>query len=139
MMRLVSGLCAGVLFGLGLAVSQMVNPAKVLGFLDVAGDWDPSLAFVMGAAIPVSALGIWLGRRQAAPWFAPTFSGPTRVRLDPRLLGGAAMFGVGWGRVGLCPGPALASVLGGSWDVALFVAAMLGGMAAFDSAALAPD
>ena len=106
----------------------MVNPAKVLGFLDLAGDWDPSLAFVMAAAIPVAALGFRLGGRMEAPLCDIAFAPPARRRIDARLLGGAALFGIGWGIAGYCPGPALASLGFGGWPVLVFVAAMLGGM-----------
>jgi len=131
MARIFAALAAGLVFGLGLVVSQMVNPAKVLAFLDIAGDWDPSLAFVMGAAIPVAALGVALGKRRAAPLCAPAFAGPSRTELDGRLALGAVIFGVGWGLAGYCPGPALASISFGGGPVLLFLAAMLAGMAGF--------
>lgn len=124
----ISAVC-GLLFGAGLAVSGMTNPAKVLAFLDVFGDWDPSLAFVMAVALAVSAVGFAVARRRSRPWRAAAFAIPTRRDLDRRLIGGAALFGVGWGLVGLCPGPALANLSRGSGDVALFVAAMLAGVA----------
>jgi uncharacterized membrane protein YedE/YeeE len=114
---------AGLLFGLGLTVSAMIDPGKVLGFLDIAGDWDPSLIFVMAGGIPVAALGYVFGRRDK-----PAI--PTAI--DRRLLLGAALFGVGWGLVGYCPGPALASLGFGNPSTVLFVAAMLTGMAAFE-------
>jgi uncharacterized membrane protein YedE/YeeE len=126
-----AALAAGAVFGLGLIVSGMANPAKVLAFLDIAGDWDPSLAFVMGGAIPVAALGFALAKRRAAPLCAARFSPPTRQGLDARLLGGAALFGIGWGLAGFCPGPALASFTFAGWKALLFVAAMLLGMAGF--------
>jgi uncharacterized membrane protein YedE/YeeE len=126
-----SAFASGLLFGLGLIVSQMVNPAKVLGFLDVFGDWDPSLAFVMGGAVAVSALGYRFARRRGAPVLAPRLEIPTRRDLDPRLIGGAALFGIGWGLVGLCPGPALTALTFGPWQVVVFVAAMIAGMALF--------
>jgi hypothetical protein len=122
-----AGLC-GVVFGAGLAVSGMTNPAKVLAFLDVFGRWDPTLALVMGSALAVSALGFSLARGRARPWLAETFSIPTRSDIDARLIGGAALFGVGWGLVGLCPGPALANLGRGSGDVAVFVGAMVAGV-----------
>ncbi len=123
-------LLAGLVFGVGLYVSQMVNPAKVLGFLDVAGNWDPSLAFVMGGALAVAALGNAFARARPAPLAAASFQWPTSRQIDARLVGGAALFGVGWGLVGFCPGPALAGLAFGLWPVALFVTAMLIGMAA---------
>src|SRR5512145_2928214 len=104
---ILSAFASGLLFGLGLIVSQMVNPAKVVGFLDVFGTWDPSLALVMGGAVAVSALGTVLARRRGVPVLASRQEIPTRRDLDPRLIGGAALFGIGWGLIGLCPGPAL--------------------------------
>jgi uncharacterized membrane protein YedE/YeeE len=118
-------------FGLGLTVSGMINPAKVLNFLDLVGHWDPSLAFVMAGAIPVAAIGYALARRRSAPLCAPAFFGPTKTRVDARLVSGAALFGIGWGLVGYCPGPALAALGFGNWRTVLFVAAMLVGMGAF--------
>jgi len=131
MPRILAALAAGLLFGIGLVVSGMTNPAKVLNFLDIAGAWDPSLAFVMGGAIPIGALGFALGKRRAAPLWAPGFSPPAKTSLDARLIGGAVLFGLGWGLAGFCPGPALASLGFGGWKVVLFVAAMLAGMAVF--------
>ena len=131
MKRIAVALAAGLLFGLGLTVSGMVNPAKVLGFLDVAGEWDPSLAFVMGCAIPVAAVGFAVARRRRAPVCDTNFVGPTSTRIDARLVVGASLFGVGWGLAGYCPGPALASLSFGGSTVLLFVASMLAGMALF--------
>lgn len=128
---IVSAFAAGLLFGLGLIVSQMVNPAKVLGFLDIFGAWDPSLALVIGGAVAVSALGYVVARRRGVPVLAPRLEIPTRRDLDPRLIGGAALFGIGWGLVGLCPGPALIGLTFGPWPVFVFVAAMIVGMAIF--------
>lgn len=127
-MRTLTAAICGIVFGAGLAVSGMTNPAKVLGFLDVTGHWDPTLALVMGGALAVSAVGFAVARRSARPWFAETFSLPTRRDIDRELLMGAALFGVGWGLVGLCPGPALASLWRASGEVSLFVAAMIGGV-----------
>ena len=129
--RLLITLAAGLLFGLGLTVSGMINPAKVLNFLDVAGHWDPSLALVMAGAIPVAAIGFAAARRLSAPLYAPAFAAPASRRMDARLVGGAVLFGIGWGLVGYCPGPALASLGFGTWQTLLFVAAMLVGMGAF--------
>ncbi len=128
---IVSAFVSGLLFGLGLIVSQMVNPAKVLGFLDIFGAWDPSLALVMGGAVAVSALGTLLAKRRGVPVLAPRLEIPTRRDLDPRLIRGAALFGIGWGLVGLCPGPALTALPFGPWQVFAFVAAMIAGMAVF--------
>jgi uncharacterized membrane protein YedE/YeeE len=121
----------GALFALGLGLSGMTRPDKVLGFLDVAGRWDPSLAFVMGAAVLVATLGFaWTLRRRAPRWDAD-FHLPARTRVDAALVGGAALFGVGWGLSGYCPGPALLAVVGGDRRAWTFVAAMLVGMAAY--------
>ena len=123
------GLLAGLIFGAGLALSDMVNPARVQAFLDVAGDWDPTLAFVMGAALVPSAIAYLIHRRMYRPLLEPRFSIPESRLLDRTLLLGAALFGVGWGLVGLCPGPAFAGLVLGAWQPWLFVFAMLGGMA----------
>jgi uncharacterized protein len=128
MARILTALVAGTIFGVGLAVSQMVDPAKVVAFLDLAGNWDPSLAFVMGGAVAVSAVGfrIVLGRGQ--PLLEPSFSLPISRSVDPRLILGAALFGIGWGISGFCPGPAVASLAFGLPESVLFLAAMVGGM-----------
>jgi uncharacterized membrane protein YedE/YeeE len=131
MPKLLIALLAGLLFGLGLTVSQMIDPQKVLGFLDLYGDWDPSLAFVMAGAIPVAALGFWLAGPRAAPFCAADFARPSQVGIDRRLASGAVLFGIGWGLVGYCPGPAVASLGFGNPGTWLFVAAMLVGMLGF--------
>jgi uncharacterized membrane protein YedE/YeeE len=133
MQRLISALVAGVLFGLGLTVSHMIDPVKVLGFLDISGDWDPSLAFVTLGALIVAAPTYALSRRLHAPLCAEGFALPTATRVDRRLVVGALLFGVGWGLVGYCPGPALALIGFGGGRTLLFVAAMLVGMAVFTS------
>jgi uncharacterized membrane protein YedE/YeeE len=130
-MRVLAALIAGLLFGLGLTISGMINPAKVLGFLDVAGDWDPSLALVMAAAIPIAAAGFAIGKKREAPLCARAFILPTKTAIDIRLIAGAVMFGVGWGLAGYCPGPALASLGFAGWRTAVFVAALAAGMALF--------
>ncbi len=139
MRRVLAALASGTLFGLGLTLSRMVDPAKVLGFLDVTGDWDPSLALVLLGATGTAAIGFRfvLGRR-VAPLFAETFSLPTARNIDRRLVVGAAIFGVGWGLVGLCPGPALAGLSLAFRPVAMFVAAMLAGMTVFELIGHAP-
>ncbi|MBB2960612.1 YeeE/YedE family protein [Methylobacterium sp. R2-1] len=126
--HLAAVLISGLLFGFGLAVSGMMDPERVLGFLDFAGAWDPSLAFVLGGAVGVSALGYGLKARMRRPLLAPRFEVPTNPRPDARLLGGAALFGIGWGLAGFCPGPALAGLVLGLPSILLFVAAMLVGM-----------
>jgi hypothetical protein len=132
-----AALLAGIVFGAGLALADMTNPAKVQNFLDFFGGWDPSLAFVMGAALVVSAIGSRAAQRRRAPWLAATFSIPRRGNLDARLIAGAALFGVGWGLGGLCPGPALAGLLQGVPEVYLFVAAMAAGVLLHDLAGAA--
>lgn len=119
---------SGLLFGIGLGVSGMTLPSKVLGFLDVAGDWDPSLAFVMVGAIAVYAGLSWLIRKRPSPWFRSQFAIPTRRDLDPRLIAGAALFGVGWGIGGFCPGPALVTLGAALPSAIVFTAAMIAGM-----------
>ncbi len=122
------GLIVGLIFGAGLALSDMVNPARVLAFLDLAGQWDPTLAFVMGGALVPSALGYWLSRRMQRPLMARDFRIPQNRLVEPQLLAGAAIFGIGWGLVGFCPGPAIASLGFGLLPAWLFVFAMLAGM-----------
>ncbi len=128
-MRLLISLVAGSLFGLGLVLSDMVNPDRVLAFLDVAGGrWDPSLAFVMiGALVPMFAAWTW-SRRQGYPLAGGRFPEPPIFGPDSRLIAGAALFGAGWGLVGLCPGPALSSMTLGGMPVLIFVGAMIAGM-----------
>jgi uncharacterized membrane protein YedE/YeeE len=128
--QIAAALVSGSIFGVGLALAGMTNPAKVLSFLDFTGGWDPTLALVMGSALAVNAIGYALTRRRARPLFAERFALPTRADLDARLISGAALFGVGWGLVGLCPGPALASLARGEPEVLGFVAAMAAGMLA---------
>ena len=128
MPRTLIALFAGMLFGLGLAVSGMMNPAKVVGFLDVAGDWDPTLAFVMGGALLVTIPAFRVILNRPRPLLADGFALPTKSALDARLLGGAALFGVGWGLSGFCPGPAVAALVTGLTPVFAFVAAMVAGM-----------
>lgn len=125
--------CVGLLFGIGLIVSGMSDPAKVLNFLDVAaiasGDWDASLAFVMAGAVSVAFIGYRLVLRRPSPLLADRFQVPTRTEIDGRLISGAALFGLGWGLAGFCPGPALVALGSGQNLVWLFVGAMLAGMA----------
>ena len=126
--RILPGLIVGLIFGAGLALSDMVNPARVQAFLDVAGAWDPTLMYVMGAAILPSAIAHLIRRRMSRPLLEDRFSVPENRRLDRPLMLGAALFGIGWGLVGFCPGPALAGLVLGAWQPWLFVAAMLAGM-----------
>jgi uncharacterized protein len=122
---------AGVLFSAGLAVSQMTQASKVVGFLDVTGAWDPSLAFVMVGAIGVHLVLQRLIRRRGAPMLAGRFHLPTRRDISGRLVVGSALFGAGWGVAGFCPGPALTAVGAGLWEALLFVPGMVGGMVLF--------
>ncbi len=126
-MRALAGLIAGLLFGLGLAVGGMTDPVRVLGFLDVAGAWDPTLIGVMGGAVVISFVGYRLVWRMGAPALDSRFFLPTRQDLDSRLLGGAALFGIGWGLSGYCPGPAVASVSGVTGPLVGFLVAMATG------------
>ena len=131
MLKMLVNLFAGTLFGLGLAISGMVNPAKIIGFLDFAGDWDPTLAFVFGGALLVAIPAFRLILRRPQPVLADAFDLPTKKDVDGRLLGGAALFGIGWGLAGLCPGPAVTALASGLLPVFVFVAAMVAGMALY--------
>ncbi|MEN9785117.1 MAG: hypothetical protein RLZZ299_381 [Pseudomonadota bacterium] len=127
-----ASLLAGLIFAVGLGISGMTQPAKVIGFLDVAGAWDPSLMLVMVGAIGVNAAVYWgVVRRRETPVFAPRFLVPTRTDLDARLILGAVIFGVGWGLGGFCPGPGLVSLAGGGMPAVVFVGSMLAGMGLF--------
>ncbi|MCO4892615.1 hypothetical protein MKD50_24810 [Cupriavidus sp. WGtm5] len=127
-------LLAGLVFGIGLILSGMANPAKVLGFLDLAGMWDPSLAFVMAGAIGVGVVAFVLARRRQRSWLGLPMQWPALAAVTPRLLLGSAAFGVGWGLAGFCPGPALVALGAGYAKAWGFVAAMLAGMALFEVA-----
>ena len=129
---LLGALLSGLVFGFGLVVSGMTQPAKVLGFLDIFGVWDPTLALVMGAALAVSLPGFYFARRRTRPLFAAHFRWPTRNEIDAKLIGGAALFGIGWGLVGLCPGPAIVNLATLMPQVFLFVVAMAVGIYALD-------
>ncbi len=126
--RVTAALGAGLLFGVGLTVSGMINPAKVLNFLDVLGRWDPSLLLVMAGAVGVTFIGFQIVLRRAAPLMAKKFQVPTRTDIDKRLLSGALLFGLGWGLVGFCPGPALTALIIAGEPAVLFVLAMAVGM-----------
>lgn len=132
MKAILSGLIAGVVFGCGLILSEMVNPMRVRGFLDVAGRWDPTLVFVMGGALGVAGLGYQLLFRLPRPVWASEFSLPTARHLDAKLIVGGALFGVGWGLSGLCPGPAIVSAATLNPDILIFVVAMALGMKGFE-------
>jgi len=127
--RILPPLASGALFGAGLAIGGMTDPSRVRGFLDLFGNWDPTLAFVMGGAVIVMAIAWRFQTRMARPVFGERFALPDRTDLDGKLIAGSALFGVGWGLAGLCPGPAVASLALAPSDALPFVAAMLAGMA----------
>jgi len=131
-MKLFTALLAGLLFGVGLILSGMSDPSKVLGFLDLAGSWDPSLAFVMGGAVLVGALAFWFAGKRARSFLGEVMRLPTATQIDRRLVLGGLAFGAGWGLAGYCPGPALASIATGGMKPLLFVIAMLAGMLLFE-------
>lgn len=126
-MKLIFGYLAGLLFGLGLAIAGMTDPHRVQGFLDVFGNWDPTLIFVLGGAVVTTFIGYRLVFRRQGPLFAETFFVPTRRDIDIRLLVGAAVFGIGWGLSGYCPGPALASISGITWPLVALLLSMVFG------------
>ena len=126
-MKFIFALLTGIVFGIGIAVSGMMDPAKVLNFFDIAGSWDPSLAFVMGGALIVTFIGYRLVWRREAPLFEDRFQVPTSNRIDSKLVGGSALFGIGWGIAGFCPGAAIPALGTGRWEVALFLIAVIGG------------
>ena len=130
-MRKLIAFFAGLIFGIGLLLAGMANPAKVLGFLDLAGAWDPSLALVMGGAIAVALLPFAWARRQSRSLLGAPMQLPQKRELDRRLILGSLVFGIGWGIAGICPGPGVAILLTGHWQAMLFVAAMLAGMLLF--------
>ncbi|WP_108788187.1 DUF6691 family protein [Erythrobacter sp. Alg231-14] len=133
MRELITALASGTLFGGGLAISGMMDPSRVRGFLDVFGTWDPTLAFVMGGAVLVMAIAWTIQRRLAKPVFAGEFKLPDTQRIDRKLIGGAVLFGIGWGLAGLCPGPAIAAIVIDPMSAGIFVASMLLGMVAHRS------
>jgi len=122
----------GLLFGVGLLLSGMTDPGKVIGFLDLAGNWDPSLAFVMGGAILVGIFAFAFAKRRTTDFFGGAIRWPTSNAIDRRLVIGSVVFGAGWGLAGLCPGPALVSLGAGVPQAIAFVGAMLAGMAIFE-------
>ena len=131
--RIMVALLSGALFGYGLSLSGMVDPARVLGFLDIAsGHWDPSLMFVLGGAVCVAFIAVAIQRRLPKPVLDTQFHIPERTDIDARLVGGSVLFGIGWGLAGFCPGPALSALTTGLTPVLMFVAAMIAGMLLHD-------
>jgi uncharacterized membrane protein YedE/YeeE len=127
-MRLLTTYLIGLVFGLGIVISGMANPAKVLNFFDIAGTWDPSLAFVLGGAVLTTFVGYKFVLRRPAPMFETMFSLPFRTELDWKLIGGSAVFGIGWGIAGFCPGAALPVLGTGKLSVIIFVVSLVAGM-----------
>lgn len=129
-MKLIIAYGIGLIFGTGIVISGMANPAKVINFFDIAGTWDPSLAFVMGAALVVTAIGYRVAFRRGAPFLEPSFSLPNASEIDIRLIGGSAIFGIGWGIAGFCPGGALPALATGRPEVLIFVTSLVVGILA---------
>lgn len=129
MMRPLLAAIPGTIFGIGLVISGMINPAKIRGFLDVAGDWDPSLGLVMGGAVGVTALFYPRVFRRQKPMFENTFHLPVTTKIEPPVLIGAGIFGIGWGLIGICPGPAFTALTLGRWEVLVFFPALIAGIA----------
>ncbi|MFA6178986.1 MAG: DUF6691 family protein [Candidatus Methylopumilus sp.] len=132
MMILISAFMSGLIFGIGLILSGMTDPAKVIGFLDVTGSWDPSLAFVMLGAIAVAYFAFRIATRQSKTILGETIALPAKKEIDTRLIVGSITFGIGWGLAGYCPGPAIASIATNASEPILFSAAMLAGMAIYE-------
>lgn len=127
-MPVLIALLAGAVFGAGLTISDMINPARVLNFLDIAGQWDPTLIFVMAGALAVTAPGYRLAMRRPEPFFEKSYSLPTLTRVDAPLVAGSALFGVGWGLAGICPGPAIAGLVSLEPKMFVFAGALVAGM-----------
>lgn len=128
-----SALAAGLVFGMGLILSEMVNPRRVKGFLDITGHWDPTLAFVMGGALLITGVGYNILFKRGKPLFEESFSVPANRVIDAKLIIGAVLFGVGWGLSGLCPGPAIVGVSTLNQDILVFIVALVVGMKIFDA------
>ncbi len=131
MLKNIIGLLVGLIFGFGLLISGMTNPEKVLGFLDVFGAWDISLALVMGGGLAVALVGVQLARRQKLSWIGTEIDMPSKTIITKRLIIGAMLFGIGWGLVGICPGPGIVLLVTGAWQAFVFIPAMIVGMLAF--------
>lgn len=132
MNKILSAFIVGIIFGIGLTLAQMINPAKVLSFLDLAGAWDPSLAFVMAGGAGIAAIFYPIILRRPRPLLAEKFQVPARTDIDARLMLGASLFGIGWGLAGLCPGPAIAVLALGRSEAVIFVLAMVTGFALYE-------
>ncbi len=132
MRSMLTSFVSGVVFALGLGIGGMTQPAKVIGFLDFAGNWDPSLAFVMIGAISVHAFLYRVISKRPSPLFSPAFSLPTRTNIDLSLVGGAVIFGLGWGLAGFCPGPVLTSLASGNFSPVIFSVGMIAGMLLYE-------
>ena len=128
MLKNIIGLLAGLLFGIGLLISGMTDPAKVQGFLDVFGAWDISLALVMGGGLMVALVGVQLAKRQQSSWIGTSIDMPSKTIINKKLLIGAMLFGIGWGLVGICPGPGIVLLGTGQWQAYVFIPAMIIGM-----------
>ena len=128
MLKNIIGLSAGLLFGFGLLISGMTDPVKVQGFLDVFGAWDISLALVMGGGLIVAVIGVQLAKRQQTSWIGTDIDMPTKTTINKKLLIGAMLFGIGWGLVGICPGPGIVLLGTGVWQAYIFIPAMIVGM-----------
>ena len=129
--QLIIALASGIMFGFGLGLSQMMDRDRVLGFLDVAGNWDPTLLFVLGGAVAVTVVAFRFVLQRSHPLFAAQFSLPSRNDIDLQLLGGAALFGLGWGIAGYCPGPGITALVLGVWNPVLFLTAFIAGSLTF--------
>ena len=128
MLKNIIGLLTGLLFGIGLLISGMTDPTKVQGFLDVFGAWDISLALVMGGGLMVALVGVQLAKRQQSSWIGTSIEMPTKTTINKKLLIGAMLFGIGWGLVGICPGPGIVLLGTGEWQAYVFIPAMIVGM-----------
>jgi len=131
-MRKITALASGLLFSFGLIISDMVNPARVIAFLDIFGEWDPTLAFVMAGAIAVASIAWIIARPRKSAYFGGQIPPMPSQPVDAKLVSGSALFGIGWGLVGICPGPAIVALSFGKWEIAVFIIAMMAGMALYN-------